>query len=156
MKMWRRRVDAELYAFNHGITMTDPAGMLWVGSSYLDGRLPDAGTTTTPGIFGRGLPAGRGRWSWDPVPGLGRPGPGIWIPPRRRHPAGIAVLKGAPGGGLTALDRAGPAMITSAQTIQGGAMDLFIRSTGVPGKPCWVVDILPRQVGRTAQASGPS
>lgn len=32
-------VDAELYAFDYGITMTDPAGMFWVGGNYLDGRL---------------------------------------------------------------------------------------------------------------------
>lgn len=32
-------VDADLYAFDYGITLTDPAGMLWVGGSYLDGRL---------------------------------------------------------------------------------------------------------------------
>lgn len=32
-------VDAELYAFDYGITMADPAGMFWVGGNYLDGRL---------------------------------------------------------------------------------------------------------------------
>ena len=32
-------VDAELYAFDYGITLTDPAGAFWVGGTYLDGRL---------------------------------------------------------------------------------------------------------------------
>ena len=32
-------VDAELYAFDYGITMADPAGAFWVGGNYLDGRL---------------------------------------------------------------------------------------------------------------------
>lgn len=32
-------VDADLYAFDYGITLTDPLGMLWVGGSYLDGKL---------------------------------------------------------------------------------------------------------------------
>lgn len=32
-------VDAELYAFDYGITMADPTGMFWVGGNYLDGRL---------------------------------------------------------------------------------------------------------------------
>lgn len=32
-------VDAELYAFDYGITLTDPAGAFWVGGNYLDGRL---------------------------------------------------------------------------------------------------------------------
>lgn len=32
-------VDAELYAFDYGITMADPAGMFWVGGNYLDGQL---------------------------------------------------------------------------------------------------------------------